>query len=430
MLTRTTDYALRFKFGDVEASIDPQAFREFTITQDINSFLPSFTIKTVDRQGLLTHIIPFDRRVSKMFVQFGKYEDIQNLDQHNYFEFIAYRKYPDSDGMFKIQGLLNIDGLFYPKRTKGRSGTIQSILQDISQNELRIKNTDISPSLDVSYTITQGNWSNAQLLSYLRDWTTGINQEGCYFCFVRVRRGKLEFVFRSLSDFIGLEPINTFAFFREKIEDVYPIYGYKMIDTFTSFDIGGYSTQPYAYFDYYQGKFVQEELSALDYYSLTEKFLIDTNRSSEDFSQMSDIGRNIEYDRTRVGHVKNRYYKSLTALSKMWITTGGMQNICPGDIIVVSFPGPSMEGKVMDFQYSGFWMVERIVHSFGSSYISKILLTRNGVDSTIQSTLLEASKKKTRSISTPDKRSFTTPTTIRKQKLTTIGEDSDKVDIH
>jgi hypothetical protein len=428
MLTRTTDYVLRLKFGDVEASIDPHALREFSVTQDISTFLPSFVLKTIDRQGLLTHIVPFDRRVSKMFVQFGKQEDIQNGEDHNYFNFVAYRKYPDSDGIFHVEGLLDVDGLFYPKRQVGRSGTIQSIIENISTNELKLKNTDISPSLGTSLTTVQGNWSNAEFLNYLKEWSVGVNNESCYFCFIRVRKGKKEFVFRSLNDFVGLEPINNFAFFREKVEDYYPIHEYRMIDTLTSFHIGGYAKQPYAYFDYFNGKFVTNELDVQDYYSLTEKFLIDGNRSDQDMSQISDIGRNEDYDKTRIGYVKDKYYRSLTALSKMWITTGGMQNICPGDIVLVAFPGPTVDGKVLDYQYSGFWLVEKIVHSFGSSYISKLLLTRNGVDSTIQSTLIPASRKKTRSRNLPVGKTFTTPKTIiRSSRRSPVGEDAEQL---
>ncbi len=427
MLTRATDYILRLKFGDLEASIDPHSLREFSVIQDINSFLPTFTLKTVDRQGLLTHVVPFDRRVSKMFVQFGNHETIEKGQEHNYFNFIVYRRFPDSDGLFHVEGLLDVDGLFYPKRQVGRAGTIQSILQSIATDELRIKNVDISSSLNVSFTTAQGNWSNAEFLSYLKEWSTGINEEGCYFNFIRVRRGKVEFVFRSLKDFVTLEPVNNFAFFREKVEDFYPIHEYRMIDTFTSFHVGGYDRQPYAYYDYFNGKFVTEELSVQDYLSLTERFLIDGNRAADDIAQISDIGRNSDYDKTRIGYVKNKYHKALTALSKMWITTGGMQNICPGDIVLIAFPGPTVDGKVLDYQYSGFWMVERIVHSFGSSYISKLLLTRNGVDSTIQSTLITASKKKTRSRNLPTGKTFTTPKTIRgATERAPVGEDAEQ----
>jgi len=412
MLVKGVDYTLRMKFGDLEAAIDPHATSEFTITQDIHSFLPHFKIKTVDRQRLFTHVIPFDRRVNRLFIQFAGHEDVMKGENHNYFDFVVWRKYPDSDGVFHVEGSLDIDGLFYPKRRRGFKGSIKDNLIDIAKDDLNLTDTDISPSLDKTHTFTQTNQTDADLLTDLRNRSTGAGNEACYFCFIRIRRGKREFVFRSLNDFITAEPTNNFAFFREKVEDYYPIYQYQIIDTHTSCLMKGYKTQLYSYFDYENGKYVENSFGIQDYLSLSEKFLIDEN-NLDDVSVIDNLGRSGVVSDNFVGEVKGAFYRALTSLSKMWITTQGLQNVCPGDIVLLAYPGAMISGKILDYQYSGYWLVERIVHSFGTSYTSKILLTRNGVDSTVSTTLISATKKKSRARDYAASSAFPSPTPLK-----------------
>ena len=113
MLTIGELYLLRLSFGTqirgkADAAIVPSGIKNFTITQDINKFLPSFDFEIKDDQGMLTHVIPFDQRVSKLKIKFSGAEDIENLEKHNLMDFDTYNRHPGSDYMLQFNGLLAI----------------------------------------------------------------------------------------------------------------------------------------------------------------------------------------------------------------------------------------------------------------------------------------------------------------------------------
>ena len=66
----------------------------------------------------------------------------------------------------------------------------------------------------------------------------------------------------------------------------------------------------------------------------------------------------------------------------------------PGDIVKVVFNEAFASGDFFLYQHSGFWLVKRVVHVLTSSFMSNILLTRNGIDSSIENTLVEAVHQK------------------------------------
>jgi len=124
-----------------------------------------------------------------------------------------------------------------------------------------------------------------------------------------------------------------------------------------------------------------------DYYSLTKYFLIDKDDSQDD--EMGVFGgRGTDFSSNFKGRVKGKYYKALNDLSKLWITSLGLEDIYPGDIVRVQFlSDPAM---MMSYQYHGFWMVERVIHMIGHQFATRLLLTRSGMNTMESTSLLEA----------------------------------------
>ena len=78
-------------------------------------------------------------------------------------------------------------------------------------------------------------------------------------------------------------------------------------------------------------------------------------------------------------------------LVKMWITTQGIPNIVPGQVIQTFLSFDQEGGQLASYQFSGLWLVERVVHNFGDHFLTKLLLTRSGIDTDVDNTLLAAS---------------------------------------
>ena len=78
----------------------------------------------------------------------------------------------------------------------------------------------------------------------------------------------------------------------------------------------------------------------------------------------------------------------------MWISTWGTENIAPGDIVKMVFSEAFASGDFYLYQHSGYWLVKRVVHSLTTTFMTNILLTRNGIDSSVANTLLVAERYK------------------------------------
>jgi len=163
-------YQLRFQLGDKDIAIEPYSIDEFTITADINRFLPALRVAFTDSQGLLTHVIPLDSATNKAVVTIGRGKDV--LEQYNEYEFDIYRRFPNSRGKYDIEGLLSVDNLFSPQYVRSFSGTIRSTLMTIAE-ELGVDGVELDTSLNYKKSLIQPSWTNAQFLTYLPFWEVG-----------------------------------------------------------------------------------------------------------------------------------------------------------------------------------------------------------------------------------------------------------------
>jgi len=155
--------------------------------------------------------------------------------------------------------------------------------------------------------------------------------------------------------------------------------------------------QNYSYFDYDNSeckvssiRVKDNTISQDDYYSLTKYFLIDKD-DVEDSGVGIGAGRGNDFSSNFKGRIKGSYYKRINSLSKIWITSLGLEDIYPGDIARIQFLNdPSM---MMSYQYHGFWMVERVIHMIGHQFATRLLLTRSGMNTTETTSLLEANSE-------------------------------------
>jgi hypothetical protein len=177
----------------------------------------------------------------------------------------------------------------------------------------------------------------------------------------------------------------------EPYQDYLPVFTYKIFDNYKILGVFASKAQAYSYYDYYAGDFVNETATLDNFLSLSKYFLID-QADTMDSNCMTSLGRTNESTKDFKNEVYASYYNRTANAVKMWITTWGTQNICPGDRVEVLFGQGVSSGNLATCQYSGKWLVEKTIQSFGKTNRMKILLMRNGLDTDKATSLLEATK--------------------------------------
>lgn len=387
------NYLLKIKFGNTDIALDPSTIQECIIVKDLRKFTPEFKLRIIDTQGTITHLLPSDSSMSKVTFEIAR--DIADKDTDIY-NFIAYRRSPESTGVstgeYEVRGLLDVPKLFYPNFTRSFNGNISDTLKAIG-NELKIDKYELSSSLDISKVVLQPNWTNAQLLNYLASNLLGKNDQSNYRVFISVSKNKKKLICKSYNDLINSGIKYKYAFTDEQYQDYQPAYNYEIIDNYKLLGTLGCYQQKYTYFDYVSGVLTNDSAQVQNLTSLTKYFMVDGNDDQEGLS-INNTGRNNDFNLNYKGTLNSIFETRVNDLVKMWITTDGDVNINCGDIIRVMFPQGFLNGKLFSYQYSGDWLVERVVHSFGSTFRNQLLLSRSGVDSDQKNTLIKANKVK------------------------------------
>lgn len=78
------NYHLIVKFGDDVVPLSTSVLRELTIVQDMNKFLPEFRLRIDDTTGALTHIAPFDRNMSSVYMELAINSDTDDKNAFNF----------------------------------------------------------------------------------------------------------------------------------------------------------------------------------------------------------------------------------------------------------------------------------------------------------------------------------------------------------
>lgn len=385
----TGGYNLMVTIGGTIVPIQPQMIQELTISQDIDQLLPTFKMAIREPTGLLGEIIPLDKDANKIAL---KITGILGENYDNEFKFVVKRRRAGSAKEYVVEGILDVSGLLDPSRVRALTGDVYTNIDNIAKDELGISTTELGASLVQSKTILQPNWTNAQLLRYLRANLLGANSQSGYACFIKNIEGIPILVFKSMNELVAQDSLFNFMIGPRQYEDYRPVSEYHILDS--SRLIGDFSgkTQSYGYFDYETGTYKTNSVNLTNYPSLAEQFLIDEDSDivGADFIE----GRSNGFTDDFTGRIKNGYYNRLSGMVNMWISTWGTEGIAPGDIVKVVFNEAFASGDFYLYQHSGFWLVKRVVHVLTTSFMTNILLTRNGIDSSIENTLLAADRYK------------------------------------
>ena len=109
---------------------------------------------------------------------------------------------------------------------------------------------------------------------------------------------------------------------------------------------------------------------------------------------MSASGRTNDFDGEFQGWAEGSYANRLVDLVQMWITTQGLPNALPGQTVQIFFPQGAASNNLYSYMAQGFYLVKSVVHNCGSIFTTKLLLTRQGVDTNVSTSLLPATTYK------------------------------------
>lgn len=391
----TGKYYLRLKFGEDDIFTNPSTLQVLTIVQDLEHFLPMFTLSIVDGTGDLIHTVPFDRGMSKVYIELA--DDVQSSNRNSW-DMMIYRRKPVSDqsqpnGIYNVNGLLDMDGVYSPDYCRGFNQSIYTTLSDISTNEFKISTQNLGNSLKQTKNLVQPRWSNTQFLNCLANALEGKDGQSAYKTFISCKNQRKQFTFKSLEELISTPVSYKFSLSDKPYEDRYPIYMYSIIDNYKLHTIFSAKSQLYSYFDYDTSTFIKGQKELSSFLSTTDYFLVDENDNDES-NYISETGRSNEFTSDFGGRIKGSFYGRLNNLVKLWITTQGLPNICPGETVEIFFPQGIIGDKMYSYQYSGYWLVERVVHCVGDTFLTKLLLTRTGIDTDKSNSLVRATSKK------------------------------------
>ena len=391
MIELKGNYLLKLDFGSTDANINFGNIKEFTIIQELDKFLPSFRIKLIDSEGLATHINPFDKGMSRVSVQFGS---SSAGGEYNGMDFLVYRRHPaayfTTSVEFDMVGLLEAEGLLAPNYSRS-FGSIADAISQVAE-DMKIDTVESTAGgTTTEAAILQPNWTNAQLINWLKQ-NLGDEDNTAFKCFVKVVDGKKVLVFKSIQDLVGGGVRYNFIVNDSAVQDYFPVFDYQVIDNYKIYGTFGGRVKPYQYYDYTAGEFITSEVGLDNFNSLSDYFAIDSNDSEE--SESPFFGRNNDFTEEFVGRAQSGYHSRIAGLVKMWILTWGLPNVAPGDVIRLLFGQGVATGQLFSYQYSGYWLVERVVHIFGETHRTRLLLTRNGLDTDKGTTLVPASRRK------------------------------------
>jgi hypothetical protein len=383
------NYLLSIKFGDKDMSINSSIIQECTIVQDIRKFLPEFRFVIKDTSGLLSHVVPFDKKMSRVSFKLANNVDSNKMD---FYDFLVYRRELLSEGTingdYDIRGMLNIDNLHSPKYIRSFNSSVDSVIRLVGA-ELGITNFEISSSLDIKKTIIQPNWTNAQLLRYLSETVEGNNGESNYRVFIKVKENAKILVFKSLRELITSTVKVKHIVSDKAFEDYKASYGDSILDNYRYLGILGCRKQTFTYFNYDTGTFTKKEKDLSKVVGLSEHHLIDKSDPEEGLVY-NNTGRTNIYNGTFDASINSLFESRVLDLVKMWLTAPGDLTIKQGDVIRVLFPQGFSTGKLFSYQYAGYWLVERVVYHLSDTFTMSLLLTRNGLELRKKTSLVPA----------------------------------------
>ena len=381
-----TAYFLQVAFGGEVLPIDPAHLRGMTINMDLNEFLPSFRFKIEDSGSALSTALPIGSLTSSIAIQLGRDNGIEDTTK---FEFDVYRRFPSSSNIFDIEGLLKSGKLFAPNIIKGYPGSIYESLESIA-SDLGADEVEISASLKYEKCLVQPNWTNKIFLEYLKNNLIGKTNESGFYCFIKCVNQKKVFVFKSLNDFITAPYKYSFTDSKTNLvsqplsgkdELLNPIINYKVFDNIKLLTASGSRVQNFTYFDFDNSELVSDSVGLSDLsMALTHRYMVSDDATDIDNVSIDNNGRGSSSTSDFKSKALNRFSKKINNLSRIMITTLGLEDIYPGDTVRLLFMYGDAGRADFVSQFQGFWLVERITHICGTNFYTQLTLMRCGID--------------------------------------------------
>lgn len=384
------NYYLDVRFGGVPIPLSPQMFNEVSITMDMDRILPTFKISVKDATGILGEVFPYDKNLNKVTIGIAESDNPNSL---NNFNFVVKRRKPDSEREYQIEGILDVKDLLTSIKRRAIVGNIKNNLELIASDDLDIHKAEIGLSLDYYKTIIQPRWTDAKLFAYLMDNIIGKSGESCYYCFVKNVGSQQVLVFKSLDEILSAPVKYKLIVSPKPYEDHYPVVEYKIFDDSQLVIDYGAKNQEFGYFDYSSGEYVEDSIPIGGCPSLANRMLVDEDNTNDSVF-FFDLGRSNDFTLDFHGKMKKNFYERINNFIGIWVTTWGLVNISPGDIVKLTFGEALVRGNMFLYEHSGHWMVKRVTHKISSSFMTNILLVRNGIETAIDTSLLKAENVK------------------------------------
>ena len=385
----TDNFFFNMTIAGITLPVEPRMFREITVTQDLDKMVPVFRVAMQDTGGNLSELLPYDLSANSVTLEFGASPASNDL---NRFAFRVLRRFPQSQGMFEMVGMLDVPGLYNFSQSRSFSQSIKTTLESIA-TEMGVSSTLVSPSLDYVKTLVQPNWITARWLGYLQNRLVGRGGEFGWRCFIKNARGQATLVFRSLGELFS-DPVQyNFIVGERSFQDHLPLFDVQVFDNSGILNHFGPQSQKYQYYDFNAGVFQSnQETSIADQPSLTEFHLVDNSDTADGVPIL--FGRSTSFNPDFIGPIQTAYANRLLDSVQMWAVSPGLENIVPGDIVKVVFAESFARGNQYTYQHSGHWMVKRVVHIFDTTFVTRLLLVRTGIDTASDTTLMPVQDQK------------------------------------
>jgi len=384
---------IRLKIGGTDFYVDSTNMISLTVYEYLDRLLPTFCLELQDPGEVMIKTLPLDSMMSKVSLTFSNpiFEAVGDRNM----EFKVYRRFPMSVpaamSAIRFTGVLDVKDCLSPCHQTGWvNKTLATIIREITSD----MGCEMHPGTDLGnkpMSVVQPNWNNAMFLRYLASkWAVSATGKVGFYCYISAdRKGTPRLYFRTLTELFSQRPKFRFMTTKEYTPGLFPIYNFESYDNFNVLNALGTRTYTYRYFDYEAGKMETKQLSIQDgrgISSLAEYYSVDQDIEDMDNEVYFVVDKTVDADKMDNIH-RGRLFDRINSLNKTWISTTGVQSIRCGDIVTIM---PEERPPYFAVQYSGHWLVERVIHHFSNSYTTKLLLTRSGVDAMSGSALEKA----------------------------------------
>ncbi len=368
-------------FGESEISIPNENISELSITTDINKIVPSAKLSFEDSTGSFGHLSPFDNNMNKMTIELSR----GNIAEPELsYRFSVYRRFITNDNTYTVIGLLDINDLFVDLDPFCYSGNLIESLETIASKYLNISTSEIGSSLDYDKKIINPGWSITNFINYLKATLIGKASEASYFGYVN----KDKFVFKSLNELVIANATKKYIVNEKSFHDYSAAFEYNIFDN--SMLLSKFNTygKKNFYFDFDAGEVAEKTSDITSFPSMCQFNLVTKDRQILD-TKYINRGRSNDYETDFSGRLNNSIYSANVNLIKKWLTINGDISISAGDTVEVVFGQAFAGGELDRYQHQGYWLVERIIHIIGRTFNTRLLLTRNGINTDVNNQLYE-----------------------------------------